>query len=128
MRIDLDPSSGLPLYVQVMNALREAVASGLLEPDTEVPSSRELAAQARVNYHTVARAYRELEGEGLLVRQRGGAYRVARGGGDRAAAAVLDDAVGELCRRARALGLDRQAVIAAVAEHWQQSEDSRETA
>ena len=79
LRLALDPASALPIYRQVADALRAAIGSGRLAPDTELPGLRDLAADLRVNYHTIARAYQELEDAGLLTRQRGGPFRVALG-------------------------------------------------
>jgi GntR family transcriptional regulator len=112
----LDPDNGIPLYLQLVQGLKERIAAGHLEG--EIPASRDLAAELRVNYHTVARAYRELEEEGLLERQRGGAYKVAQKATERAASAVIDDAIRELISRAAALGLERDDVIDALATHW----------
>lgn len=72
----LDPTTGVPLYLQLADALRVSVASGQLSPGEELPSLRELAADLRVNYHTVRRGFQVLENEGLIQRQRGGRHRV----------------------------------------------------
>ena len=72
----LDPTNGVPLYRQLADALRVSVASGQLSPGEELPSLRELAADLRVNYHTVRRGFQLLEDEGLIERQRGGRHRV----------------------------------------------------
>ena len=72
----LDPTNGVPLYRQLADALRVSVASGQLSPGAELPSLRELAADLRVNYHTVRRGFQVLEDEGLIERQRGGRHRV----------------------------------------------------
>ncbi len=76
LHLPLDPASPLPLYHQLVQGLRAAIAAGALPPDSELPGARELAAQVRVNYHTVGKAYSELESQGLLERRRGGPYRV----------------------------------------------------
>ena len=56
-----------PVYLQIMDTLRGAVVSGQLQPGQKVPSTRDLAAQAKVNPNTMQRALTELEREGLLV-------------------------------------------------------------
>jgi GntR family transcriptional regulator len=111
----LDPTSGVPIYLQVADGIREDVASGVLAPGADAPSLRQLAADLRVNYHTIARAYHELEEEGVLLRQRGGAYVVA----DVAVATageLLRRDVDALCRRAEALGCGEEALVALVRE------------
>ncbi len=71
MRIDVDGRSAIPIYQQVRDQIRRHVAAGSLGPGAALPSVRELAARLIVNPNTVARAYRELEQEGLLETRRG---------------------------------------------------------
>jgi GntR family transcriptional regulator len=67
----LQPSSGIPIYRQLIDQVRRLVASGQLAPGTELPSVREVAAEYTVNPTTISKAYSLLEGEGLLQRNRG---------------------------------------------------------
>lgn len=55
-----------PVYVQVIRQFKEQIAKGILEPGEEIPSRRELANQLRINPNTAQRAYKEMEGEGLI--------------------------------------------------------------
>jgi GntR family transcriptional regulator len=73
----IDPGSPIPLYVQIANRLRVAVATGEIPPSTPLPSVRQLAAEIRVNPATVVQAYRELEHDGI-VESRQGAGTFAR--------------------------------------------------
>ncbi|HEX6884481.1 MAG TPA: GntR family transcriptional regulator [Planctomycetota bacterium] len=57
----VDPDSDVPPSRQLVEAVLDAIASGGLEPGTQLPSVRAMAAQALVNHNTVARAYQELE-------------------------------------------------------------------
>jgi GntR family transcriptional regulator len=68
-RIDL--SSGVPVYRQMCDQVKHAVASGSLVPGDALPTIREAAAAARVNRNTVARSYMELEREGVIVARPG---------------------------------------------------------
>lgn len=106
MRLPIDPSSALPLFRQVADGLRAAIASGRLAPDEELPSVRDLAAELRINYHTVARACQELEEAGLLVRQRGGPFRVAHSAAPEAGEQKIRAGLDDLAREALSLGLD----------------------
>lgn len=106
----INPSTGVPLHQQVADGLREEVATGALPPGAEAPSLRQLAADLRVNYHTVARAYHTLEEDGVLVRQRGGAYVIANVAVETADALLARD-VDALCRRAQALGCDEATLL-----------------
>ena len=67
----LQPTSGVPIYRQLVDQVRRLVASGQLAPGTELPSVREVAAEYTVNPTTISKAYSLLEGEGLLQRNRG---------------------------------------------------------
>jgi GntR family transcriptional regulator len=69
----VDPRSPIPVYRQVVEGVKEAVAKGVLASGERVPSVRELAARMTLNHNTVARAYQELEREGVIevVRGRG---------------------------------------------------------
>jgi DNA-binding transcriptional regulator YhcF (GntR family) len=69
IRIDLDGPK--PLEEQIVVGLRQAVARGLLTPGAELPSVRQLAGDLGVHWNTVARAYRRLADEGLLLVRRG---------------------------------------------------------
>jgi len=71
MLFDIQPDSPVPIYEQIVARILFAVASGALEPGTRVPSVRELAGHLVVNPNTVARAYQDLERQGVLVSRRG---------------------------------------------------------
>ena len=69
IRIDLE--SRTPLEEQIVAGLRQAVAQGALEAGAELPSVRQLAGDLGVHWNTVARAYRRLADEGVLLVRRG---------------------------------------------------------
>ncbi len=66
MEFSIDPASRLPIYRQLRNQFREAVARGKIQPDQRLPSVRELSRTLVVNPNTIARVYTELERDGLL--------------------------------------------------------------
>lgn len=71
----LDPRSPIPLYAQIAERLKVAIAAGELEPGAALESVRALAARIRVNPATVVQAYRGLEAEGFVeMRQGSGTY------------------------------------------------------
>jgi len=66
MLIQLNFKSGKPVYLQVVDQVKAAAASGALRPGESLPSIRPLAEQLRVNRNTIAKAYTELEGQGVI--------------------------------------------------------------
>jgi GntR family transcriptional regulator len=75
----LQPSSGVPIYLQLIQQVRRMVASGQLTPGTELPSVREVATEYTVNPTTISKAYGLLENEGLLQRNRGKPMTISAG-------------------------------------------------
>lgn len=71
MWFHVDTSSGVPIYLQIVNQVKRATASGLLAEGDQMPSVRDLAVQLTVNPNTVAKAYQELEREGVIKSSRG---------------------------------------------------------
>lgn len=70
-----NPSSGVPIYLQLMEQVRHAIETGALKPGEQLPSIRPLAEELVMNPNTVAKAYRELEHEGVIeLRQGAGAF------------------------------------------------------
>ncbi len=93
MYIQVDPKSGVPLYTQIKDEIRLAVATGALGPGDQLPGVRNLATQLRVNFNTVGRAYRELQAEGLLNSRRGSGTFVSAEGkkiGQREAEQIIE--------------------------------------
>ena len=66
MELNLDPSRPIPLYLQLVEEVRRMIAIGSLRPGDRLPAVRDLAARARVNRNTAARAVQRLEQEGLV--------------------------------------------------------------
>jgi GntR family transcriptional regulator len=76
LNFEIHPSSGVPIYRQLMDQVRLLVASGRLAPGELVPSVRQLADELEVNMMTVSKAYARLEADGVLERDRGVGMRV----------------------------------------------------
>ena len=77
MRIRVRPDSPVPIYEQILSQVVFAVAAGDLAPGELLPSVRDLSAELVVNPNTVARAYQELERDGVIVTRRGVGMEVA---------------------------------------------------
>ena len=71
MLIVVDPSSGVPVFRQVMDQVRFHIASGLLKAGDELPATRSLSAELGVIPMTVSKAYNLLERDGVLERRPG---------------------------------------------------------
>mgnify|MGYP003444479607 CR=1 FL=1 len=69
--LQIDFRSGLPIYVQIVNQVHAQIASGNLQPGDQLPTVRALAEELRVNFNTVARAYRLLDEERIISTQQG---------------------------------------------------------
>jgi GntR family transcriptional regulator len=79
MFFTIDPSNGLAIYEQVVRQVVFAIAAGSLRSGEMVPSVRELARELAINPNTVARAYRQLQDDGILQNVRGTGLTVAEG-------------------------------------------------
>jgi GntR family transcriptional regulator len=66
MMLQLNFKSGKPVYLQLVDQIKSAAASGILRPGESLPSIRPLAEQLRINRNTVAKAYTELESQGII--------------------------------------------------------------
>ena len=112
MQLHISPHDGVPIYLQIVNQVKYLVASGRLEPGEELPPIRTLAEQLLVNPNTVARAYRELELAGVVIKRR-------------TAGTYVSDNASPLARRQR-LKIIAQRVDALLAEARQMNIDTDE--
>lgn len=115
----LDPRSPNPLYAQIANRLRVAIAAGELRPGAALPSVRQLATQLRVNPATVVQAYRDLESEGFVeLRQGAGTFvrEVPPEGRARERARQATTLVRQMLGEAGRLGVSLAELQAAIAE------------
>ncbi|RPI33178.1 MAG: GntR family transcriptional regulator [Chloroflexota bacterium] len=71
MQIYLDFKSHEPIYLQIIEQIKHRLASGELQPGDQLPTVRQLATELRVNFNTIARAYRILDEEGVISTQHG---------------------------------------------------------
>ena len=71
MNLAIDFRSGLPIYLQVVERIKERIAGGQLQPGDQLPTVRALALELRVNFNTIARSYRILDEMGIISTQQG---------------------------------------------------------
>jgi GntR family transcriptional regulator len=105
----VDPRTGVPLYLQLIEQVKRAVALGTLEPGEQLPTVKALAVDLTVNPNTVARAYRELERDAVIETSPGRGSFVRKNGTVSEARRTVQDvaavAIGEAVREARSMGL-----------------------
>ena len=80
MQLHISTGDGVPIYLQIANQVKHLVASRRLTPGDELPAIRVLAHQLLVNPNTVARAYLELERDGVVVKRHGSGTYVSDSG------------------------------------------------
>ncbi len=71
LTLQLDFHSGLPIYTQIVEQIQSQLANGILKPGDQLPTVRALALELRVNFNTVARAYRMLDEARIISTQQG---------------------------------------------------------
>ena len=71
LNLQIDFRSGLPIYTQIVNQIQTQVVAGVLKPGDQLPTVRALAEELRVNFNTVARAYRLLDEARIISTQQG---------------------------------------------------------
>jgi GntR family transcriptional regulator len=112
--IQIDFESGVPIYMQLLDRIKQMVASGQLQPGQQLPTMRQLAADLRVNYNTVGRAYTVLDQEGVISTQQGrGTFIASRLSEDQIQKLRMDKLrgmIGHVIREAYVLGYSRHEV------------------
>ena len=124
----LNPNSGVPLYVQLQQQLRQRILSGLLADGAQLQSVRDLSAELGLNPLTVAKVYQILEREGFVETRRGvGTYVSHTSPALRLQARrqQLGPALEQLVTEARHLGLDEKEIASLVAEKFRQFKPTR---
>jgi GntR family transcriptional regulator len=126
--IRVDPSSFVPIYEQIKQGIVRLAATGRLKAGESLPSIRDLAAEIIVNPNTVARAYRELEQDGLIATQKGRGSVIAertRPEAERDLKAHLGRVMDEAIAEARKFDLGDDAVRVLVEERLRRVADKK---
>jgi GntR family transcriptional regulator len=119
MLISLNFKSGKPAYLQIVEQVRSSAAMGELRPGDALPSIRVLAERLRLNRNTVAKAYAELEREGVVTTERGKGVFCAAGQSPlsrKARAAILTDVIDVAVVQAHHFQVSRKELLALVEE------------
>jgi GntR family transcriptional regulator len=121
MNLELDFRSGVPIYLQVVESIKERIVSGKISPGYQLPTVRSLALELRVNFNTIARAYRILDESGIISTQRGRGTYVTNMPSPEAAQKIKKDALEALTQRFLAevdrLGASHEEVNRMLQEH-----------
>jgi GntR family transcriptional regulator len=121
---------GLPITEQILFAVKKAVVGGQLKPGDKFPSVRVLSQELKINPNTAHKVVAALVAEGVLVTTPavGSVVAAREAGGRLEKAELLGAEVERLVVEAKKLGLDQEAVLEAVAAHWEKlSQDAGRT-
>ncbi len=116
-QFEIAPSSGTPIYLQIIDQVHALVAGGRLRTGDLLPSVRQVAQAADVNPMTVSKAYSRLEADGVVERVRGQGMRVAAPSTDGTVAQrkeLLAELLAPALHRARQLGLNEKQLRAVI--------------
>ncbi len=130
MLIRIQAASGVPLYLQIESQVKQAIAAGALQLDDALPPVRKLAAELRINPNTVARAYQNLERDGILrTVPGGGCYVNGQSSGLLKAEKLrrLSPMATQLAVEAMQLRLTRADLLQLLEESWDGLEASQPT-
>ena len=119
MIFDIDPNSPKPIYQQIVDQVRYALATGNLREGDRLPPIRDVATQARVNRNTIAKAYTELEREGVIRSRQGlGSFISAEGPshGRGRSREILRDRIDDLLALAHSFRMSEQELQALIEE------------
>jgi GntR family transcriptional regulator len=133
MQIDVNLRSDIPIYIQIVEQVRQRVAEGELKPGDQLPTVRALASELRVNFNTVARAYRLLDEAGVISTQQGRGTYILEMPPPEVAERLRHESLEALARRylseAKRLGYNPQQAIEIfrqTADAWQENSGTEE--
>jgi GntR family transcriptional regulator len=113
LQITLDYTSGVPIYIQLKDAINTAIRTGAFHQGAQLPTVRQMAVELKINANTVSRAYMELEREGVIASQQGrGTFVTLSREIDHRKLAFLEQMVADLLRQAGELGFTGEDVAA----------------
>ena len=99
MNLEIDFRSGIPIYLQVVERIKERLAAGQLRPGDQLPTVRSLAMELRVNFNTIARAYRIMDESGIISTQQGRGTFILELPSPEVSESIRQKALEELTRR-----------------------------
>jgi GntR family transcriptional regulator len=132
MNLELDFRSGIPIYLQVVERIKERLAAGQLKPGEQLPTVRSLALELRVNFNTIARAYRIMDESGIISTQQGRGTYILEVPSKEVAESIRLKALEDLTQRyitdAERLGVSREELDEVLNKQVMQWKEARQSA
>ena len=125
MYLQIDPSDGNPIYLQIIEQVKKAIALGVFEVGKPIPTIREIALELTVNPNTVAKAIKELEREGFLKTYVGKGSFVTEKSSEinkKEGTEKVMKIIEQFIKDAEWLGLDKNNVMKLLEEKWNEKE------
>lgn len=130
MQLEIDFRSDQPIYLQIVEQIQQLILQGDLQTGDQLPTVRQLATDLRVNFNTIARAYRLLDEAGLISTQQGrGTYIWERPSDEKVGKMRqqnLEELVQKYTQELERLGYSAEELIAVFSsqiEHWREQQD-----
>ena len=127
MQINLNLRSDIPIYIQIVEQVQQQVMSGIIKPGDQLPTVRALASDLRVNFNTVARAYRLLDEAGVITTMQGRGTFILEMPPPEVAERLRNESLQVLAKRylseAKRLGFDKSQsiqIFQETAQTWQE--------
>ena len=108
--IEINPLSNKPIYLQIVDNLKQNLATGELTPGEQLPTVRQLADQLNINFNTIARAYRILDEEGIITTQHGRGTFIRTASEQLSKEELLSQLTQDYLTQARALGYNQKQI------------------
>lgn len=129
-RFHLDIRSDSPIYIQIVDQIKAQIASGVLQPGDQLPTVRALATDLRINFNTVARAYRMLDEERIISTQQGRGTYITEIPPPKASKRLRREALDAITQRylteAAQLGFSAEEILQALEHHLKEQKSMSE--
>ncbi|MDQ7826001.1 MAG: GntR family transcriptional regulator [Candidatus Eremiobacteraeota bacterium] len=120
MNLKIDPSSGLPIYLQLIEQIKYHISVGTMKAEDQLPSVRKLSMDLRINPNTIAKAFNIMENEGIVYTKRGEGTFISSAAAESSKEerlGVLRNLLGQVAETARTLKVPPAEVHQMLDEH-----------
>ncbi|KNF09523.1 transcriptional regulator, GntR family [Gottschalkia purinilytica] len=125
---NIDVTSSIPIYIQIIDSVKEAILKGILSPGEKLPSVRELARTLTINPNTIQKAYQELERQKVIVTVRGRGTFISdnyKPNMDKERMSKLEDLLKKCIVEAHYIGVRKDDIILMIEELFEELERGR---